>query len=603
MKLYLRLLKFVRPYLGNFFLAVACMVLYTVFSGFSLITLLPVVDGVMGGKKIAFNPSFPIPFKHQLASLADMLNGMDRIWLLNASVFFFIIVIALKVVFDFLQQVLMEKVGQYATRDVRCAVYQHMVQKLSMDYFNRERVGALMTRVSNDVNQLLELLSGRFANSVKDGMQLFLYLSIIFVLNWKLASVSLILLPFVMLPIVRIGKRIRKLSKASQEKVADVGSILHETISGIRIVKAFGMESYEIDRFKKESSIFARLMIKSAKREAFLGPMTELAGVILASFVVYIGAKRVLMGQTTLGEFVLFLGALVSMVKPTKVLAKLNVTLQKSRAAGERVFEILDTESTVKEKPGAMELPLLSREVVFENVGFGYRTGQAVLRGVNMQVKAGEVVAFVGPSGVGKTSLVNLIPRFYDPTEGRILIDGHDTRDVSIRSLRGQMGIVTQETILFNDSIKNNIAYGVQDTTMERIIAAAKAAHIHDTVMKLPSGYDTTIGERGVRLSGGERQRLAIARALLKNPKILILDEATSALDTESERLVQDALNNLMAERTVFIIAHRLSTIQHADRIIVLEGGRVLETGRHEELLKNGVLYKKLYDLQFANLE
>ncbi len=603
MKLYLRLLKFVRPYLGNFFLAVACMVLYTVFSGFSLITLLPVVDGVMGGKKIAFNPSFPIPFKHQLTSLADMLNGMDRIWLLNSSVAFFILVIALKVVFDFLQQVLMEKVGQYATRDVRCAVYQHMVQKLSMDYFNRERVGALMSRVSNDVNQLLELLSGRFANAVKDGMQLFLYLSIIFVLNWKLASISLILLPFVMLPIVRIGKRIRKLSKASQEKVADVGSILHETISGIRIVKAFGMESYEIDRFKKESSIFARLMIKSAKREAFLGPMTELAGVILASFVVYIGAKRVLMGQTTLGEFVLFLGALVSMVKPTKVLAKLNVTLQKSRAAGERVFEILDTESTVKEKPGAMELPPLSREVVFENVGFGYRTGQSVLRGVNMQVKAGEVVAFVGPSGVGKTSLVNLIPRFYDPTEGRILIDGHDTRDVSIRSLRGQMGIVTQETILFNDSIKNNIAYGVQDTTMERIVAAAKAAHIHDTVTKLPSGYDTTIGERGVRLSGGERQRLAIARALLKNPKILILDEATSALDTESERLVQDALNNLMAERTVFIIAHRLSTIQHADRIVVLEDGRVLETGRHEELLKNGVLYKKLYDLQFANLE
>ena len=602
MQLYLRLLKFIRPYLLVFVVALACMILFTILSGFSLMTLLPVVDGVMGGKKMTINTSLSFPFKRDLLHILDVLNGMDRLWLLNASVIFFLVVIVLKVVFDFLQQVLMETVGQKATRDVRCIVYEHLVCKLSMDYFNRERVGALMTRVTNDVNILLELLSGRFANTLQDSMQLFLYLGIIFVLDWKLALIALLVFPFVMLPILRIGKLIRKLSRKSQEKVADVSSILHETISGIRIVKAFGMENYEINRFRSESNIFSKIMIKSAKREAFLGPLTELAGVLLAAFVVYVGAKRVLIGTMTLGEFVLFLGALVSMVKPTKVIAKLNVTLQKARAAGERVFEILDTASTVQEKPHAIVLDPLWQEIVFDDVRFGYHPGHEILQDVSLKVSAGEVVAFVGPSGVGKTTLVNLIPRFYDPTAGRILIDGVDIRDATLASLRGQMGIVTQETILFNDSIKNNIAYGVQETTFEKIVDAAKAANIHETVLKLQQGYDTVIGERGIRLSGGERQRIAIARAILKDPKILILDEATSALDMESERLVQEALEKLMARRTVFIIAHRLSTIQHADRIIVLENGRILEAGRHEDLLKTGALYRKLYELQFANI-
>ncbi len=602
MHLYLRLLRFIRPYLGIFVVALFCMILFTIFSGFSLMTLLPIVDGVMGGKKITISATLAFPFKTQVLHLLDVINGMDRMWLLNVSVIFFLSVIVLKVIFDYLQQVLMETVGQKATRDVRCLVYEHMVRKLSMDYFNRERVGALMTRVTNDVSILLELLSGRFANALQDSMQLFLYVGIIFVLDWKLACTALLVFPFMMLPILRIGKLIRKLSRKSQEKVADVSSILHETISGIRIVKAFGMEDYESERFRNESNTFSKIMIKSARREAFLGPLTELAGVLLASFVVYVGAKRVLANSMTLGEFVLFLGALVSMVKPTKVFAKLNVTMQKARAAGERVFEILDTVSTVQEKPQAIRLNALSKDIVFENVSFGYRPDQPILQDVSLAVAAGEVVAFVGPSGVGKTSLLNLLPRFYDPTAGRILVDGVDVRDVTLSSLRGQMGIVTQETILFNDSIKNNIAYGVKETTFEKIVDAAKAANIHDTVIKLPQGYDTVIGERGMRLSGGERQRIAIARAILKNPKILILDEATSALDMESERLVQEALEKLMAKRTVFIIAHRLSTIQHADRIIVLEKGRVLETGRHEELLKSGALYRKLYELQFANL-
>ncbi len=600
MRLYLRLIKFIRPYLANFILAVVCMILYTVFSGFSLMTLLPIVDGVLGGKQMTFNSTVSFPFKPQLLHLLDVLNGMDRLWLLNASVIFFVVVIFLKVFFDYCQQVLMEKVGQSAMRDVRCEVYEHMVRKLSMEYFARERVGALMTRVTNDVNILLELLSGRFASTLNDSMQLFVYLSIILVIDWKLALSALLVMPFAMIPILRLGKLVRKLSKASQEKVADVGSILHETISGIRIVKAFGMEDYEAGRFRKESSIFAKIMIRSAKREAFLGPLTEFVGVVLAAFVVYVGARRVLLGTMTLGEFVLFLGALVSMMKPVKVAAKLNITLQKSRAAGERVYEILDTVSTVVEKHNAGVMQPLAQAIVFHSVSFGYKPSHPILRDVSLEVKAGEVVAFVGPSGVGKTSLLNLLPRFYDPTGGKITIDGVDIRDYSLRSLRAQMGIVTQETILFNDSIRNNISYGVGETSLEKVIEAAKAANIHDAVMKFEHGYESIIGERGMRLSGGERQRIAIARALLKNPKILILDEATSALDMESERLVQQALDNLMAQRTVLIIAHRLSTIQHADRIVVLENGRVLESGRHEELLKNGILYKKLYELQFA---
>ncbi len=602
MPLYLRLFKYLKPYLVPFALSLVCMIFYTIFSGFSLLTLLPVVDGVMGGKPLKFNTTVPFPFKQEFLSLLDYLNHMDRMWLLDATIVFFIVVILLKVFFDFYQQVLSETVAQKATRDVRCMVYEHLVCRLSMDYFSRERVGALMSRVTNDVNILLELLSGRFASTLKDSMQLFLYLGILIVIDWKLAALSLVVFPIAMMPIVRIGKRIRKLSRRSQEKVADVSSILHETISGIRIVKAFGMEKYEINRFHKESTIFADIMIKAAQKEAFLGPMTEFAGVLLAAFVVYVGAKQVLAGTMTLGEFVLFLGALVSMVKPAKVMTKLNVSLQKARASGERVFQVLDALSTVQDKPGAPALKELSRDIVFDGVSFSYQPDQPILSNVNLKVQAGEVVAFVGPSGVGKTSLLNLLPRFYDPTQGRILIDGVDTRDVSVSSLRAQMGIVTQETILFNDTIKNNIAYGVNETTFEKIVEAARAANIHETVLKLPRGYDTSIGDRGLRLSGGERQRIAIARALLKNPKILILDEATSALDTESERLVQDALDRLMARRTVFIIAHRLSTIVHADRIIVLEKGRILETGRHEELIRSGSLYKKLYELQFANL-
>ncbi|HRZ87233.1 MAG TPA: ABC transporter ATP-binding protein [bacterium] len=600
MNLYARLFKFLKPYVGLFTIAIICMLLFTLFSGFSIMTIIPMVDGVLSGNKLTFQTSVPFPGKALLLHSLDYLNNFGRITLLNVMVAFFFVITCLKVLFDYLQQVLMEIVGQNATRDVRILLYER-IQYLSMDYFSKERVGVLMARITNDVNVLLDLLSGRFATSLKDAMQIFLYLSIIVVIEWKLAIVALVILPFVIYPIIKVGSRIRKLSKQSQERVGDLNSILQETFSGIRVVKAFTMEQYEIARFTDVARHFAKLMIKSVKREAFLGPLTEVAGIVLAIFVVYYGSRRVLNGTMSLGQFVLFLGALVSMVKPIKVMAKLNVTIQRAMAAGERVFEVIDAQPTVVEKKGAAALPQVGTEIVFDRVQFGYKDGEPVLRDIDLKVKAGQIVAFVGASGVGKTTLVNLLPRFYDPTAGRILVDGTDIRDVTLASLRMQMGIVTQETILFNDTIKNNIAYGHKETDFEKIVEAAKVSNAHDFIIKFPDGYDTVIGDRGARLSGGEKQRITIARAILKNPAILILDEATSALDTESERLVQEALDKLMEHRTVFVIAHRLSTIQHADVIAVLEQGRIAEIGRHDDLLSNGKVYKKYYELQFAN--
>lgn len=600
-KLYSRLFKFLKPYVFLFVMAVICMLLFTLFSGFSIMTIIPMVDGVLSGNKLTFHTTVPFPGKEFLLRSLEYLNGFDRFQLLNIMVSFFFVITCLKVLFDYLQQVLMEIVGQNATRDVRILIYER-IQYLSMDYFSKERVGVLMSRITNDVNVLLDLLSGRFATSLKDSMQIFLYMSIIVVIEWRLAVIALIILPFVIYPIIKVGKRIRKLSKQSQEQVGDLNSILQETFSGIRVVKAFSMEKYEIARFTDVARHFAKLMIKSVKREAFLGPLTEVAGIVLAIFVVYYGSRRVLNGTMSLGQFVLFLGSLVSMVKPIKVIAKLNVTIQRALAAGERVFEVIDAKSTVVEKENAADLAPLSKEVVFDHVWFGYKSDADVLMDINLTVRAGQIIAFVGASGVGKTTLVNLLPRFYDPTKGKISIDGHDLRDVSLMSLRKQMGIVTQETILFNDTIKNNIAYGHIETSFDKIVEAAKISNAHDFIMKLPQQYDTPIGDRGARLSGGEKQRITIARAILKNPAILILDEATSALDTESERLVQEALDKLMEHRTVFVIAHRLSTVQHADLIVVLDGGRIVELGKHDELLARGKVYKKYYDLQFATL-
>jgi len=417
------------------------------------------------------------------------------------------------------------------------------------------------------------------------------------IINWKMALGAIVLLPLVAIPMVKVGRALRKLSKKSQEKMADINSLLVETFTGVRIVRAFCAEEIEVAKFKKQNHEYYKIAMKSIKRMLILGNATELMGVAAALFFIFYAGRQVISGVLSFGAFALFMAAFLSLIKPFKKLSQVNSIMQQAVAASARIYEILETPATIKEKPGAKELGVFGKNIVFEDVWFSY-ADQDILRGINLEVKRSEMLAIVGPSGAGKTTLVDLIPRFWEPKKGNVLIDGIDIKDLTLKSLRRQIGIVTQETILFNDTIKANIAYGKPGASQEEIEHAAIQAHAHDFILSFQLGYDTVIGDRGAKLSGGERQRIAIARALLKNPPILILDEATSQLDSESERIVQEALDRLIRGRTVFVIAHRLSTVRNAHRIIVLEKGRIVEEGDHAQLLNKGGLYKKLYQLQ-----
>ena len=416
-------------------------------------------------------------------------------------------------------------------------------------------------------------------------------------LNIKLAIISVILVPLIAFPIMKVGKVLRKLSKKSQEKMADLNSLLYETIIGTRIVKAFNMENYEIEKFNRVNFDYYKLSLKSIKRLLALNPITELLGALATVAIIWWCGQDIISGKISFGVFGVSMGALLSLLRPFKKLSQVHSINQQAVAASERIYEVLETEPTVAEKQNARELPGFKGKVAYENVWFNYGEN-AVLKGINLEMSKGQMLAVVGPSGTGKSTLLDLIPRFYDPQKGRILIDDVDIREYTLKSLRQQIGIVTQETILFNDTIKANIAYGNKAAAWDDIERAAVQAHAHDFIRHLPQAYDTVIGDRGMKLSGGERQRIAIARALLKNPPILILDEATSQLDTEAERIVQEALDRLMQGRTVFVIAHRLSTVRHAQRIVVLDHGLIVEQGTHAELLSRDGLYKRLYQMQ-----
>ena len=601
MRTYLRLLRYLKPYKWKLIVAVLAMLVFTLLQSVSIMTLIPLVDKVFNDKQLTIPPGISfIPFREKVEGVIAYLNSVRRYPnLLNMIVVFVIICTFLKGLAEYLHTVMLEYVGQGVVKDLRNALYGH-IQSLSMDYFDKKRTGELVSRISYDVSLILESISGRFAKSLMNCIQLPVYAAIAICIHWQLAVITIIGLPFLVLPIGIVGRKVRRLTKHAQEKVADISSILFETISGIRVVKAFSMERYEGRRFKNENRTLFRVMVSTIKKSAALGPVTEGVGVLVVAFLLYSGARLVIKEELTVSWFLVFLACLAAMIKPLKNIGKLNVGFQKAVSASERIFRLLDTESTIQEKEGAVDIPRLRDCIRFENVSFEYNSDEiAVLRNINITVHAGEIVAIVGPSGSGKTTIANLIPRFYDPTRGRILIDGRDLRDVTLRSLRQQLGIVTQETILFNDTVRNNIAYGRQEAPIEKIVEAARMANAHDFITEMPRGYDTVIGEKGEMLSGGQRQRLAIARAILKDPAILILDEATSALDTEAEKLVQDAIDRLMRGRTVFVIAHRLSTIKHADRIIVLEAGRIIQEGRHEDLMGREGAYKKLYEMQF----
>ncbi|MCD6487465.1 MAG: lipid A export permease/ATP-binding protein MsbA [Syntrophobacterales bacterium] len=570
MDIFKRILKLSKPHIPKFILAMLCMLVVGATTSSLAFLVKPALDGIFLNKN------------------ASMLK-----WIPIAIIAIYFI----KGACSYGQTVLMSFIGQRVVTDLRSNLYNH-IQRQSLSFFNRNSTGVLMSRITNDVNLIQGAVSEAVTSLFKDSFTLVCLIFVIFYRDWKLALVAMVVFPLTIYPIARFGRKMRKVATSTQVTMGNLTSLLQETISGTRIVKAFGMEDYEGRRFAKENENLFRFFMKAVSIRAMSSPFMEFLGGLGIAAIVFYGGYQVIQGVSTPGNFFSFLTALIMLYEPVKRLTNVNNTIQRGIAAAIRVFSIMDITPDIENRTDSVKLPQISDRIEIRNVTFSY-DDEPVLKNINLDIKSGEVVALVGMSGGGKTTLVNLIPRFYDVTEGEILIDGHDIRDVTIESLRGQIGIVTQQTILFNDTVRNNIAYGDIKKSDEEIINAAKSANAYQFVKNLPKGFETIIGEQGARLSGGERQRLSIARALLKDAPILILDEATSSLDTEAEMEVQGALENLMKGRTTFVIAHRLSTISHANRIIVIVSGKIIEEGTHDGLLAKKGEYFKLYNMQF----
>ena len=600
---YRRLLRFVLPHALVLAMAGLCMILSSIFSVSPFTMIIPLVDKIIAGNQITVPHSELLP--QFLKNLIATINAMPRMELLNKMAIIFIVLWFLKNLFEFLQTYLMNDVAQRVIKDVKNTIYEKFLA-LSMDYYSGNSTGKLMSRITYDSAVIRDAISTGFTDLLYQPIQLIaclatlLVVRIYFSISWVMIGVIALVLLLVVYPVMKIGKRLKSISRQSQEQMADITTTLQETISGIRVVKAFSMEEYESDKFAAQNQRFYRLMMKSIKRMTVISPITEFAEVMSLAVILWMAGKDIISGALSAGAFIAFTASFLSMMKPAKRLTNVYGINQQAMAAADRIFEVLDAKPSVQESPGATDLPRIKDGVEFQGVNFRYDSRE-VLKNINLKVKVGEIAAFVGPSGAGKTTLVNLVPRFYDATKGRVMIDGVDICSCKLKSLMNQVGIVTQETILFNDTVAANIAYGSKSINMDSVMRAAKIANAHEFIMKMPQGYETMIGERGFRLSGGEKQRLAIARAVFKDPPILILDEATSQLDTESEILVQEAIDRMMKGRTVFAIAHRLSTIKHASRIYVLENGTLAESGSHDELMRENGLYKRLYDMQFKD--
>ncbi len=531
--------------------------------------------------------------------LLDKIFVEKNIFFLNILPLIVVLIFLIKSVFYYVYYFLLEKVGQSIIRDLRISIFEH-IHSQSLSFFHQMPTGTLISRVISDVTLLQQAVSNALVGIIKDFFQVIILLGVVFYMNWKLAMFSFIILPVAALPIIKFGKIFRRLSTKSQEETAHVSNMLYETITGNRIVKAFCMEKYEGQRFKNQVYKLFSVIIQDAKFRGIQHPLMEFIGGVAIALIIWFGGNEVINGTATPGTFFAFLTALIAAYEPVKNVSEINSTIQRGMAAATRVFMILDAEPEISDSAGAIELPHFRKSIEFKNIEFSYDKKNIVLSDINLKVAAGEVLAIVGPSGGGKTTLTNLIPRFLELSKGAIEIDGKSISIVTLSSLRSQIAMVTQQTILFNDTVRNNIAYGDLKKSDQEIINAAKAAHAITFIKELPDGFNTLIGEGGSRLSGGERQRISIARALLKNAPILILDEATSALDTESEREVQKALENLMKDRTTFVIAHRLSTIKNADRIIVIKNGCIVEEGTHDVLLSLHGEYELLYRMQYS---
>lgn len=603
MRIYLRLLGFLKPHLWILLTAFGVMLLSSLFDAVSLGMVIPLVDRILAGKPIALPASVTIPPAVQ--NLIDRLNQTPAVELLNRLTLALIVLFFLKGLLVFLHSLLMNAAGHRVVCDVREVIYRKLLE-LPPAFFDRQQTGGIVSRMTYDAGMIQNAVAEGVTELVYQTAQLGAYLALVlivrsyFSISWWLLAVSLLLVPTVIYPVVRVGARLRQISAAGAETMADLNAALYETISGIKVVKIFMMEPYELRRFVALNRRFYRIMIKSVKRLIGVGPITEFVGILCFAIVLWFGGRSVATGDLSGGAFLAFLAALLSLIRPFKRLSKAHNLNQQAIAAGERIFHLLDQPTVIEDPAPAVALEPPIRTIRYEGVWCHYDGSERpALADTTFDVAVGEIVGLVGRSGAGKTTLVNLLPRLYDPSRGRILINGRDIRSVTLASLRRQIGIVSQEATLFHDTVRANILYGRIGAGHEEVVAAARAANAHDFILRLPHGYDTVVGERGYTLSGGERQRLTIARALLKDPPILILDEATSQLDAESERLVQEAIARLLKGRTVFLIAHRLSTIRHAHRILVLEGGRIVEQGDHQTLLASGGIYKRLCTLQF----
>lgn len=503
----------------------------------------------------------------------------------------------MKALLSYIHDYLTSYVGQAVVKKLRDQVYGRL-HDLSMDFFTATDSARIVSKLTIDAQLVQNALTKIPVMIIRDGLTVIALTGFLFYLHWKFALITFIILPVSGGLIARFGKSLRKTSKAGQEKMADLYTQIQETISGQSVVKAFLREDYERARFTRTNQEYFRIYLKNARTESLSSPVMELLGAAAMAVILWFGGKDVIRGVWTTGDFFAFIGSALSLYQPVKNFARSNAAIQQAHAGAERMFDLMDAKPTVRQKPDAAELPAFHQEIRLDHVNFAYRPDRPVLQDLSLTIRKGEVVALVGPSGSGKTTMAALLLRFYDPVDGAVKIDGRDLKDITFHSLRRQVGLVTQETMLFNDTVRHNLAYGKPDATEAEIIAAAQAANAWEFIEKLPKGLETLIGERGILLSGGQKQRLAIARALLKNPPILVLDEATSALDAQSERLVQEAMDRLMKGRTAVVIAHRLATVKNATRIVVLEHGRIVETGPHAELLAAKGLYNKLYELQ-----
>jgi len=615
LKIYLRILSYLKAYIKEMVLVFLLSLAFIVFSTLSMWLIAPVITTFFTEEQIQQVENVEESHSEELTTqgtlnlnewlktkIYEFIPRDDRFTTLKLLCFFIFTTFMFKNLFKFLENYWITYVEQRVVKDLREEVYDKIIRQ-DLGFFHKHKTGELISNLTNDINQLNVALNRSVTKAIRDPLMIIIYLVILFNISWQITLIAITVLPITGFVIRKIGMSLKRRSIRVQERIADITTILQETISGIKVVKAFAMENYESNKFCKKTGEHFRSIVKQVRMWRLASPLSETIGVSIITIVIWYGGNLVLQGGSLDSEdFIRFLVILFALMEPVKSIGELNSDVQISVASGKRTFDILDTPRTVVEKPNALKKTDFTCEIDYENVSFSYeQEGKLVLDGINLKVDKNQKIAFVGSSGAGKTTLVNLLPRFYDASKGTIMIDGVDVKDISLASLRGLIGIVTQEVILFNDTVANNIAYGMSGYSLDKIETVARLANAHEFIKEMPKEYNTVIGERGMMLSGGQRQRISIARAILKNPPILIFDEATSSLDSESEFLIQQAIENLMKDRTVFMIAHRLSSIVNSDKIIVLEDGKIVDEGTNHELQRRSERYRQLYELQFNN--